>query len=142
MKSEEKIQLISSALVILFSYTALSKLADFQDFHRQLLNQVFPNWLADILWILLPLTEISICILLVIKTTRLIGLYLSIILMTAFTVYMALVVLNIFDRVPCSCGGVLKSMGFTAHFFFNLFFLILAVWAFRLSKQQNIKGYP
>ena len=142
MKSEGKIQLIVAALVILFSYTALSKLVDFENFHRQLSNQVFSNWMADILWIFLPLTEIAVCVLLVIKRSRLIGLYISLILMTAFTGYMGLVVLNIFDRVPCSCGGVLKSMGFTTHFFFNLFFLILSAIAIRLSDQQNIKGYP
>lgn len=142
MKSEGKIQVITAALVILFSYTALSKLIDFEDFHRQLSNQVFENWIAEILWVLLPLTEIVVCVLLVVKRTRLIGLYLSLILMTAFTGYMALVVLNVFDRVPCSCGGVLKSMGFLAHFFFNLFFLILSAFAIRLSNQQSIKGYP
>jgi putative oxidoreductase len=142
MKSEGKIQLITAALVILFSYTALSKLVDFEDFHRQLSNQVFSNWAADILWVLLPLTEIVVCVLLVIKRTRLVGFYISLILMTVFTGYMALVILNIFDRVPCSCGGVLKSMGFPTHFFFNLFFLILSAFAIRLSNQQSIKGYP
>ncbi len=47
--------------------------------------------------------------------------------MASFTVYIGLVLTGLFGRVPCSCGGVLSSLGWEAHFLFNVCILALAV---------------
>jgi hypothetical protein len=35
-----------------------------------------------------------------------------------------LVKLLVFGRIPCSCGGLISSLSWTQHLFFNLFFLL------------------
>ena len=133
------LQLITVLLIVLFMYTAVSKVIDHEEFRKQLANQEIPIWTVPTLQWLLPLSELLVVFLLILPSTRLSGLYSSAILMFVFTGYMGLVVLNVFDRVPCSCGGVLKSMGFTTHFFFNLFFLILSLVAIKLQRRIRIE---
>ncbi|MBO9674174.1 MAG: hypothetical protein J7577_12060 [Sphingobacteriaceae bacterium] len=112
-------------LVLLFVYAALSKLFTFSDFNQQLHNQSFPGWLADFLFYFLIPAEIITAVLLCFKRTLTVGLLLSCVLMFAFTAYIAMVMLHFWDRIPCSCGGILSQMGWTAHLIFNSIFLIL-----------------
>lgn len=140
-RTKDITQVIAATLIILFFYTASSKLLDIDEFRRQLINQRFPDWcVGPLLW-LIPLMEILVSILLVVGVTRKAGFYGSFILMLLFTGYMGLVILNVFDRVPCSCGGVISSMGFKAHFLFNLFFLDLSIVGIYISNYQK-KGGP
>ncbi len=118
---------IAGLLILLFCYTAIAKLMDVEEFRRQLNNQNVPEWSKPSLVWLIPGSEIVLSLLLLIPATRILGLYGAAALMTLFTGYMALVVFGYFERVPCSCGGVLKSMSFPAHLVFNLFFLILSI---------------
>jgi putative oxidoreductase len=114
--------IITMMLIILFFYTAISKLLDLEEFRKQLVNQTLPQWsFGPLLW-LIPITELLLSFLLITPATRAAGFYGSALLMLLFTGYIGLVLLNVFDRVPCSCGGVIRHMGFKAHFFFNLFF--------------------
>lgn len=140
MKRSKLVPLIASWLILLFGYTVFSKLADIEEFRRQLANQVLPGWaIAPLIW-LIPGSELAVSMLLLFSQTRLTGLYGAAILMMLFTGYTGLVLLEVFDRVPCSCGGVLRSMGFTEHFVFNLFFLAIAVTGIvivHLLKQKN-----
>ena len=57
---------------------------------------------------------------------RLIGLYAAFTLMTMFTVYI-IAILQFSYKIPCSCGGILESMGWTEHLIFNIGFVLLAV---------------
>jgi putative oxidoreductase len=124
-------------LILLWTYTAFSKLADLTEFKRQLGNQVFgKSGTLFLLWFI-PISEISAALLLLFRKTRLIGLALSHLLMIVFTTYIALILTGYYDRVPCSCGGVLKQMGWTLHFFFNLFFLLLSLIAFFFEGQRK-----
>ncbi|MCZ4224831.1 MauE/DoxX family redox-associated membrane protein [Pedobacter rhodius] len=117
--------LIPILLVLLFTYAAFSKLVSFTDFRQQLYNQAFPHWLGSfLLYFLLP-AEIITALFLCFNRTVLIGLLFSFGLLLAFTIYIALVVLHYWDRVPCSCGGILNQMDWTAHLIFNCFFLVL-----------------
>ncbi|MGY3212455.1 MauE/DoxX family redox-associated membrane protein [Mucilaginibacter sp. HD30] len=121
-------ELIIFLLVLLWIYTASSKLMDFHHFKAQMHNQTLPRYLADILIYTLPPVEILAALLLVFQATRQAGFYLSALLMLLFTAYIGLVLLNYFGRVPCSCGGVLRMMNWKQHFLFNLFFLLLTVY--------------
>jgi putative oxidoreductase len=114
-------------LVLLWFYTASSKLIDFHRFRAQMHNQTIPKTLADILIYTLPTIEIGTALLLLFKKTRLAGLYLSATLMLLFTGYIGLILMNYFGRVPCSCGGVLQIMNWPTHFIFNLFYLLLTI---------------
>lgn len=116
----------SSLLMLLWIYTAGSKLMDLKDFKHQIHNQVFPDYLDGLLLYLIPSVEILAAALLYFSRTRFLGLTMSLILMFCFTTYIGLALLNVYSRMPCSCGGVLKFMGWKSHFIFNLFFTCVA----------------
>lgn len=98
-------------------------------------NQPFSRPVNDFLAHALPVTEIITVILLVIHTTRLWGLYLSLLLMFLFTGYVLAILLGLFGRIPCSCGGVIKLLGWKEHLVFNIFFLAISIAAIRLHKH-------
>lgn len=128
----------TAVLALLFFYTAISKLLNMEEFGKQLANQNIPDWsVLPLLW-LIPYGELVITFLLIFERTRWMGLYGSAFFMLLFTGYIGLVLLNVFDRIPCNCAGIARSMSFSTHFFFNLFFLIISILAVRLhtSKMQ------
>ncbi len=110
-------------LILLWVYTATSKLVDLTEFKRQLANQTFGKSVAAILLWFVPISELFAALLLLFSKTRFAGLTVSFFLMLLFTGYITLVLSGFYDRVPCSCGGVLKQLGWQAHLWFNLFFL-------------------
>lgn len=129
-----------SILILLWVYTAFGKLMEFESFKKQLYNQAFSPHLAEILVWLIPTIEIITAILLAFSQTRLIGLLFSVLLMGIFTTYILLVLTGYYDRVPCSCGGVLKEMSWWGHFWFNTIFLgISALATFLHLKLLKIK---
>jgi uncharacterized membrane protein YkvI len=123
-------------LIILFIYAAVSKSLAFSDFRHQLHNQEFPRWLADILLYTLIPVELGAAVLLVCRRTQRAGLCLSVLLMTLFSGYIGLVMLHFWDRIPCSCGGILTDMGWGTHLVFNLFFLASALTALLLNDKH------
>lgn len=141
MKPIRIIDVISFLLILLFVYTAASKLLDFGQFKAQMYNQTLPHEVASGLIWTLPGIEIIAAILLLFEQTRLAGLYLSNVLMILFTGYIALVLLGYFGRVPCSCGGVIKSLGWKNHLLINLFFLLLSILGiFTINRERRFVG--
>ncbi len=130
---------ICTLLILLWIYTASSKLMDVQEFKRQLANQTLGKNAAIFLLWFIPISEILAALLLLFTKTRLAGLALSAGLMFLFTSYIGLVLLGYYDRVPCSCGGVLKEMGWQMHFWFNLYFLAIScfgLWLIKSGKEN------
>jgi putative oxidoreductase len=127
MKQYTVIKIICTLLVFLFVYAAVSKLANWTTFVSDMNNQPFPAFLKPILVWAVPLTELAIVGLLVFDTTRVIGLYASLLLMVAFTFYTGMVLLHFFAYVPCSCGGIIKNFSWEQHLVFNGFFVLIAI---------------
>lgn len=127
------------ALVLmgLWVYTAVSKIIDAQGSYGALHNQVFPTWMADVLWVGLPFIEIIAAIMVLIPYWRRYGFKLSAVLMAIFSGYILLVLTNVFGRVPCSCGGILNQLGWWEHLWFNLFFLGIAVGGIYLGRKSR-----
>ncbi|TDE09561.1 hypothetical protein E0F88_30195 [Dyadobacter psychrotolerans] len=142
MKRENMLRIIVALLVILYFYTALSKLMEFQIFKRQLSNQTIPKWSVALLAWSIPVSELLAVAVLITPRFRKTGFYLSVILMFVFTAYMGLVLINFFDRIPCHCGGVVGNMQFKQHFFFNLFFLIISIAGVFLCGKQTDRSSP
>jgi putative oxidoreductase len=115
-------------LLLLFLYTALDKVADFSGFTQKLAAQPFDPRLVPFLSIAIPGVEFIACGLLIAVQTRVYGLITSVLLMIAFTVYVALAVFNVFDRVPCSCSAIHEHFSWTQHLYINITFLALAVY--------------
>lgn len=133
------IKSITFLLIGLWVYAAVSKLMDFDRGRSQMLNQVFPPRLGNILVWAVPISELLTAGLLTIKRTITAGLYSSLFLLFAFSLYIGLVMLNVFGRIPCSCGGILEKMSWAQHLVFNLFFLALTIGAlFNLTKESSI----
>ncbi len=130
------VDVTTALLVVLFVHTATSKFLDFKGFVFDLNNQPFPNEYTPFLSWFIPLIELAIVAGLLFEKTRNTALYASLILMIAFTIYTSLVLLKIFDYVPCSCGGVVSYLNWTQHFFFNLFFVAITAAAilFRTNR--------
>lgn len=127
MKKETILQLISGIIAMLFFYAALSKLIDYDKSVGEMRNQIFPIHIANLLTWFIPAIEIILAFILLFQSTRKIALWASFFLLTAFTLYIAIVMTGIFGRVPCSCGGILKNMSYGTHLIFNLFFVSLAI---------------
>lgn len=129
--------LVVLLLIVLFLHTAISKFIDFEGFRSSINNQPFPDIFTPFLVWALPVIEIGIVILLLFGRTRRTGLYASLILMSLFTIYTALVLLGAFTKVPCSCGGVVAFLSWRQHLIFNLFFVLITAIAIKLNKSDE-----
>lgn len=123
-------------LIILWSYAAVTKLSNMEKSRMEMLNQVFPPWMAEVLVWLVPLTELLLAILLLFRGTRPKALFGSLLLLVAFTGYVGLVMTGIFGRVPCSCGGILRTMPYWAHLIFNLCYTGIAALGLYLHRND------
>lgn len=148
MKNIPVVVLCSSLLLLLFTYTALSKLSDYDKFVRLLHESPLIHKGADMIGWLLPVTELIVVLLLFFERTRRMGLFISLFLLVLFTVYLLYMVLFVAD-LPCSCGGVLRKMSWQQHVWFNLFFILVNLLALQpncvfvfinfLRKQGKLK---
>jgi putative oxidoreductase len=140
MKKSTIIDLISAVFILLFMYTASSKLFEFQKFQGTLAaSPLIGKSLAPIVAWALPITEIVICLLLFFPRTRRKGMWASLLLMIAFTGYIGYLA-YFAPHKPCSCGGVLKDLSWKEHFVFNVGFTLLAalgLWLYRKQRLQN-----
>jgi uncharacterized membrane protein YphA (DoxX/SURF4 family) len=130
------VEIICALLIILFIYTGLNKLIDYEKFKFSIGRSPFIEKMQEYIAITLPIGEILISIALIVKRTRLIGLYFSFILMALFTGYIWLMLTYASD-LPCSCGGILATMSWKDHLIFNAAFTFLAITGILLQNKLN-----
>jgi uncharacterized membrane protein YphA (DoxX/SURF4 family) len=130
------IEVICSLLILLFIYSSLSKLSDYDRFTVQLSKSPFITFISNFVAWSIPAIEIIISLLLVIKKTRLMGLYASFFLMSLFTAYL-IIMLNFSYYIPCSCGGVLEYLSWNQHIVFNAFFIVIAATGVLLKANKT-----
>ena len=135
---------VISFFILLWVYAATAKLLEFDDFGIQLGQSPLLSAYAGILVWLVPLSEYILSALLLLPTTRKVGLYGSLCLMTAFTTYI-IIILNYADFVPCSCGGILEALGWTEHLIFNIacivFALIALLFDLKLATDSSMSSF-
>lgn len=134
MKRSTIVNIVSSLLVLLFTYTALNKLIDHEIFQAQLTR--FPllnNYSAFFSWFI-PSSELLVVLLLIIPKFKLYGLYAALFLLIAFTVFLILMI-SFSKNLPCSCGGVITKLSWKQHIFFNLLFIMLSVIGIKLQRK-------
>lgn len=137
MKKDIYIEIAAGLIVLLFMYASASKLFDLQSFIHEMERQPLPLWLKRPLVWIVPGTEILVSAALLFPKTRLAGFYAAAVLLFAFTCYTVLVLSLFFGKIPCSCGGVIKSLSWPQHLLLNLFFLLLAVAAIMYQRRPN-----
>ncbi|GAB2821176.1 DoxX family protein [Ferruginibacter profundus] len=124
-------------LVLLFMYTGTSKLIGYQLFREQLSQISYLKAFSQPLSILLPILELTTGLTIIFKPTQKYGLYAAAILMTLFTFYVALMLLSDSTKLPCSCGGVIKTMSWKQHLYFNIFFMVLAWFTIKIRVSEK-----
>ncbi|MBB6328274.1 putative membrane protein YphA (DoxX/SURF4 family) [Algoriphagus iocasae] len=127
-------KIASTLLILLWTYTGLDKLIQFEASRKAFLNQPMPNELEEVLAYVIPVSELLLALLLLFSITRWWGYLGSILLLTVFTTYVGLIWVGAFPRVPCNCAGILESLGWAEHFVLNLGFIGVAVWGLRSLK--------
>jgi putative oxidoreductase len=124
-------------LVLLWTYTAISKWSDPHSFSFSLHRQPIPSSLAAFLFWALPAIELLASGMLISVKTRTLGLCLSTVLLLIFSIYIALGLAGFFEKIPCACGGVLKAMGWKEHLIFNIILLTLSTYATIIEVKKN-----
>ncbi|WEK36476.1 MAG: hypothetical protein P0Y53_03100 [Candidatus Pseudobacter hemicellulosilyticus] len=145
MKRNTIVLIISILITSLFMYAAISKLWEYQIFKTGLQETSILKGIGGFLSIAIPMVEIVTAILLLLPRTRLLGLFISFVMMTAFTTYI-LSLLYFAPSAGCSCGGIIKKLSWEQHLIFNLFFTTLSGIgtylhpgrSLRISKNLNI----
>lgn len=138
-KKKIALEIICFLFILLFTYAAVTKLMDYQKFTVQIgqspMLTPFANWLA---WVV-PTSELIIAVMLSVNRFRLIGLYVAFTLMVMFTAYIV-AILQFSETIPCSCGGVLESLGWTEHLIFNIGFVVMAMGGILLRTNLEESG--
>ncbi|THU39601.1 DoxX family membrane protein [Niastella caeni] len=135
------VEIISVLFIILFLYTGISKLMEYAVFKEQIAESPILKPVASFIAWALPLTEFIVSLLLIIPRWRLKGLYASLFLMIAFTIYIGAIML--FNKeLPCSCGGIISELSWNGHLIFNSIFILLALIGVLLEKKirRSIKA--
>jgi len=129
-------EIIGGLFILLFLYTALSKLSEIALFRLVLRSSPLISDYANLVSILIPVSEILVSLLLFIPGTRRRGLYAAFLLMLIFTLYLAYM-LSFTRQLPCSCGGVISRLSWKQHLVFNIAFTLLAIAGIRLSREPR-----
>lgn len=115
---------------------------DFENFQVQIGQSPLLSAYAGFVSYAVIVLELIIVTLLIFPKSNLLGLYSSTALMSAFTIYIFLI-LNYSEFVPCSCGGILEKMGWTEHLIFNILCVIMGGLSVfiteRASHKNNLK---
>ena len=131
---------IPGLLVLLFMYTGADKLFGLDSFTYSMYNQPIPHGLAFFLARLIPVVEILTALCLLFPATQRIGLYSSFILLFIFSIYIALILLHFFRKIPCSCAGIFRRITWQQHLWINLFLLALTGLALSPALQKPFRS--
>ncbi len=124
------------SFIALCVYAAIAKLMDFQKFQVQLGQSPMLTRYATVVAWAVPVSELVVAVFIMFERTRLAGLYGAFGLMVMFTTYIVLAS-RFSDYVPCSCGGILESLGWTEHLIFNSVFVVMAFVAVLLQPARR-----
>lgn len=123
-------------LILLWSYSSMSKLTDISRFQQALTIFNFPFGLKLFFSFGIPISELLIAIFLITPRYRKPALWFSMLLLSGFTIYVILAVFNFFEKRPCACGGVLSMLSWRMHLFFNITFSLINALAIFLSRRH------
>jgi hypothetical protein len=130
------IQIIASLLIFLLVYAAVSKFLELEAFKANLRKSPLIRSYAGWVSVAIPVTELVMAALLILPRTRSAGLVGCFVLMLLFTGYIACLLLFA-DQLPCSCGGVLRMLGWKEHLLFNIFFALIAWTGFVVDRSNK-----
>lgn len=124
--------------IFLFLYTGYSKLVDHTRFEAGLSRVEIIGRSASIVAWSVPAAEVITSILIIVPSTTRKGLGVFIALMSLFSIYIIYELLTA-SKLPCHCGGIVESLSWRQHLWFNLIFIALAIIGLRLNRNINFK---
>jgi uncharacterized membrane protein YphA (DoxX/SURF4 family) len=129
--------LIKIILASLFAYTAYEKIIDHERFMNGIAKvEIIGEFAFFISWTV-PIVEFLIAVFILVPETARIGLWGFLGLMIVFTVYI-LTAMAWASKLPCHCGGVIETLTWTEHLWFNIAFILLSILAIRLENTLKL----
>ncbi|MES2060462.1 MAG: MauE/DoxX family redox-associated membrane protein [Bacteroidota bacterium] len=129
-------------LCLLFVYTSASKFLDNDKFVFQMRLAPVPlmKIAAPVLGWLVPAVEFTLSIVLAVgmfvPSIKIKALKASAFLLVAFEIYIIIMLLS-GSHLPCTCGGIISTMGWKQHLFFNAFFILAAYFSIKYLKKHK-----
>jgi hypothetical protein len=138
MKKDIIKEICAALIVVLFVYTAVSKLLDMNRFISTISVSPFPfmRTFAPFLGWIVPFIEIILAFLLITSKYQRIGFFGSAILLFLFEIYIGSLLVSGL-HLPCSCGGVISKLSWKQHLIFNLFFIVLSLIPYYLENRKD-----
>lgn len=134
-KRKTIVEIISALFILLFVYTGINKFISANSLQIVLKDYPLIGGMPELIAWGLPVVELSVALLLFIPRTRLKGLYCSLLLMSAFTLYL-IYMLTVTTKLPCTCGGMLQKLTWNQHLFFNISCVLLSIAGIYLKKHN------
>ncbi|RZJ86048.1 MAG: hypothetical protein EOO20_19080 [Chryseobacterium sp.] len=131
--------LINIILASLFAYTAYEKVMDHERFMNGIAKVELIGRFAFFISWAVPIAELLIAVLILIPETAKIGLWCFLGMMMIFSLYI-LIALIWASKLPCHCGGVIETLTWTEHLWFNIGFILSSIIAIRLANTLNKKS--
>ena len=131
--------IICGLLILLFAYTAFSKILAFGQFRSALSNSPLIGNYSTLLAVLIPAIELIIVLSLLLPRTNKAGLKSAVSLLFVFTTYLVFMVFTD-PNLPCSCGGVIEQLSWKQHIIFNIFFIVLGIIGIYFQRHTIIEA--
>ena len=119
----------------------MSKLTHYGVTTIQMKSQPLPEWSVGFLTWFVPVTELLLALLLLVRKTRFMGLLLSTHLMLLFTLYVLYVLHIPKENIPCSCGGLISQLGWKGHLWLNGSLYVLGTFTTLLCVRVEKERY-
>lgn len=113
-------------LLLMWAYTFVSKLIDFDTFERQINGAYLLSALGSALPYVLQILHLSIVVLLIKKSWRKIGLITSLFILLIYTAYLVYI-LKFAPTIPCSCISLFRGWNWDDQLWINLAVITLNI---------------
>jgi len=135
MMTRTLVKLVAITLAVLFGGTAVDKLEHYALFSSQLQHFPFSIRLYKQAWII-PVAEILIAVSLLLRVTRVKGLFASLLILSLYTLYLTGKLETRFYCI-CQCGEPFQSLTLRMHIVFTLGCLLFAGVGLVLSARAT-----
>lgn len=132
-------EMLASLLILLFVYTATDKWLHPAVFEASLAKSNVLAPFRSVLVYLIPMIEALTSIFLFLPRYRTTGFLLSALLLSLFSIYIIFMLL-FQPQLPCSCGGIISTLGWQEHLFLNMVLSTLSLIAW--MRTRNATALP
>jgi len=142
MRRQHLLNIGIALLILLYSYTAISKFLDQYRFVFQMKLSPFSlvKNFAPLWGWFIPVTEIGIVLGLCFEKSQKKALIISLGLLSIFEIYIVGMLMTGL-KLPCACGGVIAFMSWKVHVLFNAIFITINILTIRFSKGERLATY-